>query len=68
MQSIQDQPQSNINKTRRSFLKQATAIAGLAAFMPRLSLGNSANGRLQHASIGVGGMGWSDLNSILNGG
>jgi len=54
--------------SRRSFLKQGAAAVGFAAFMPGLSLGNSANGRLQHASIGVGGMGWSDLNSILNGG
>ncbi len=43
-------------------------IAGIATFVPGLSLANSPNSRLQHASIGVGGMGWSDLNSILNGG
>src|SRR3972149_5561639 len=68
MQSMEHQSHSSSDPTRRSFLKQTAAIAGLAAFMPRLSLGNSANSRLQHASIGVGGMGWSDLNSILNGG
>lgn len=68
MQPIQEQSANNINPTRRSFLKQTAAVASLAAFMPRLSAGNSANSRLQHASIGVGGMGWSDLNSILNGG
>ena len=62
------QNQTNANLTRRSFLKRSAAVAGLATFMPGLSLTDSANARLQHASIGVGGMGWSDLNSILNGG
>jgi len=68
MQHISDQANTNSNLTRRSFLRQSAAIAGIGTFLPGLSLGNSANSRLQHASIGVGGMGWSDLNSILNGG
>lgn len=67
MHSTSNQP-TNSNLTRRSFVKQTAAIAGLATFVPGLSLANSPSSRLQHASIGVGGMGWSDLNSILNGG
>src|SRR5210317_1185450 len=62
-----DKEQSMTRTTRRSFLKKSSAI-GIAAFMPSLSLANPANSKLQHASIGVGGMGFSDLNSILNGG
>ena len=54
--------------SRRSFLRQSVAVGALPAFMPGLSRANSPNARLQHASIGVGGMGSSDLNSILNGG
>jgi len=68
MHSISNQANTNSNLTRRSFLKQTAAIAGIATFVPGLSLANSPNSKLQHASIGVGGMGWSDLNSILNGG
>ena len=53
--------------TRRQFLK-TTAAAGLSLplIIPRLNLAQSANGKLSHASIGVGGMGWSDINSIAN--
>lgn len=52
--------------TRRAFLKHMAA-GGLAVpfFSPRLTLANPANGKLNHASIGVGGMGGSDLNSFL---
>jgi hypothetical protein len=53
------------NITRRRFIKQvaSTGIA-LPMLLPRLSLAQSPNSKLHHASIGVGGMGWSDLNSI----
>ncbi len=53
--------------TRRQFLK-TTAAAGLSLplIFARLNLAQSANGKLSHASIGVGGMGWSDINSIAN--
>ncbi|MHC4745498.1 MAG: Gfo/Idh/MocA family protein, partial [Planctomycetota bacterium] len=56
---------TNANTTRRSFLKKTAAFA---TFLPGLSLADSPNSRLQHASIGVGGMGNSDLNAILRGG
>jgi len=51
--------------TRRTFLAQISA-AGLAApfIFPRLSLAKPASGKLQHAAIGVGGQGASDLENI----
>jgi predicted dehydrogenase len=55
--------------TRRTFLKQAAA-AGVAVplILPRLSLASPPSSRLQHAAIGVGGQGKSDLESIFNSG
>ena len=52
--------------TRRRFL-QTTAAAGLASpFILRSSLrAASPNSKLNHACIGVGGMGWADLNEFL---
>src|SRR5690349_21812786 len=57
--------------SRRRFL-QAVAVSGLSApFLiscastqadPRVT---SPNGKLNHASIGVGGMGWNDLQNFL---
>jgi len=65
MQQVSDSENTRGNLTRRSFLRQTAAFATL---LPGLSLADSPNSRLQHASIGVGGMGNSDLNSILRGG
>jgi hypothetical protein len=57
--------------SRRQFLRTAT-VAGVAApFF--VSCGSTlprpkpvfANGKLNHACIGVGGMGWSDLQNFL---
>jgi predicted dehydrogenase len=45
--------------SRRSFL--TTASAGLATFAIRRTA-FAANSKVQHACIGVGGMGWNDLN------
>lgn len=52
--------------SRRSFLKHVSA-AGLAMplILPRLSLAAPPSGRLQHAAIGVGGQGASDLENIF---
>lgn len=54
--------------SRRNFLQAsaAAASAGLAApFVLRSSLrAASPNGKLQHACIGVDGMGWSDLQNF----
>ncbi|NLH16639.1 MAG: Gfo/Idh/MocA family oxidoreductase [Phycisphaerae bacterium] len=55
------------NVSRRGFLQGSLAL-GSTLFLPKLSLAKSANGKLQHACIGVGGMGFSDLQSILAGG
>jgi len=53
------------NITRRRFIKQvATTGLALPLLLPRLSLAQSPNGKLRHACVGVGGMGWADLNSI----
>jgi hypothetical protein len=53
--------------SRRRFL-QASALAGLAApaFSSRAQSGVSPNGKLNHACIGVGGMGWNDLHCFLS--
>lgn len=52
--------------TRRQFLRTA-ALAGAAAplVLPGGLRGAPANSKLHHACIGVGGMGWNDLNSFL---
>ena len=51
--------------SRRHFL-QATALASLAApfVLPSGLRAAAPNSRLNHASIGVGGMGWNDLNTL----
>jgi predicted dehydrogenase len=53
--------------SRRAFIKQAAA-AGVAAplILPRLSLAAPPSSRLQHAAIGVGGQGASDLGQIFS--
>ncbi|MEW6073824.1 MAG: Gfo/Idh/MocA family oxidoreductase [Planctomycetota bacterium] len=52
--------------SRRELLG-GTAIAGFATVaLPRGSWRRSPNGKLQHAAIGVGGMGWADLNQIAS--
>ena len=52
--------------SRRRFL-QTTALAGLAApfVLPSGLRAAAPNGKLNHACIGVGGMGWNDLNTFL---
>jgi predicted dehydrogenase len=55
----------SLSVSRRRFL-QSTATAGFAApFLLRSSLrAVSPNGKLSHACIGVGGMGWVDLQNF----
>ncbi len=57
------------NWTRRRFL-QAAGLAALASpFWTPRALGQGAvspNSKLQHACIGVGGMGWGDLHNFLS--
>jgi predicted dehydrogenase len=52
--------------SRRQFL-QTTVAASLAAptILTSSLRANSINGRLSHACIGVGGMGWNDLDNFL---
>jgi predicted dehydrogenase len=55
--------------TRRGFLKRVAAV-GVAAplIVPRLSFASPPSSRLQHAAIGVGGQGVSDLGNIHSSG
>lgn len=57
---------SSLPISRRHFVR-ATALAGMAApfILPSgLRAAASANSKLNHAAIGVGGMGWNDLNTL----
>lgn len=56
-----------MQSTRRTFLL-STAAAGLTAgfYDPRLVRGQSPNGQLQHACIGVGGQGGIDRHQVLS--
>ena len=62
---VSAQPTS-LSLTRRRFLR-TTALAGFAApFILPSGLRAAAPGsKLNHACIGVGGMGWNDLNTFL---
>lgn len=52
--------------SRRHFLKTATAVSLAAPFvLEGLARGASPGGKLNHACIGVGGMGWGDLQNFL---
>ncbi|MCC6697575.1 MAG: Gfo/Idh/MocA family oxidoreductase [Candidatus Hydrogenedentes bacterium] len=53
--------------SRRSFLKRASAASiAVPLILPRLSLASPPSSRLQHAAIGVGGQGASDLGNIFS--
>ena len=52
--------------SRRSFLHRVTAAGLVAPACPRLLSGASDDQRLRHAAVGVGGMGLSDLRSIIS--
>lgn len=60
-------PSSTTQFTRRRFL-QTAALAGFAApfVLPSGLRAASPNSKLNHACIGVGGMGWNDLNSFVS--
>ena len=59
----------NNNQTRisrRRFLRASAASAAIAPFfMGTFARGVSPNEKMNHACIGVGGMGWGDLNNFL---
>lgn len=53
------------SQSRRKFIQTAVTAAVTAPFIIRCSSGNSGPKTvLNHACIGVGGMGWSDLNKF----
>ena len=49
---------------RREFLKQSIGAGLCVGGAARSVLGKSANGKIQHAAIGVGGQGWSNIRLI----
>ena len=52
---------------RRRFLRTTSLAAGSGALgFPSICRAASPNGKVTHAAIGVGGMGWADLNGILS--
>jgi predicted dehydrogenase len=60
-------PTPPIPTTRRAFLKQTAAAAGVAAVgFPAVLRAVSPNSKLQVASIGVDGQGYNDLHSIAS--
>ena len=60
-------PASDSSKTTRRTLLKTTTAAGIMAF-PLARIGRSAkpNSKVQHAAIGVGGMGWGDVNQFAS--
>ncbi|MBN2307492.1 MAG: Gfo/Idh/MocA family oxidoreductase [Candidatus Hydrogenedentes bacterium] len=54
--------------SRRKFIKQVAAGVAGPLILPRLSLASPPSSRLQHAVIGVGGKGRSDLAGIYGSG
>ncbi len=59
------QPSSPTPTTRRTFLKQTAAAAGVAAVgFPAVLSAASPNSKVQVVSIGVDGQGYSDLHNV----
>ncbi|HUF61582.1 MAG TPA: Gfo/Idh/MocA family oxidoreductase [Verrucomicrobiales bacterium] len=50
---------------RRRFLRGGAAAATSPLWFPAVLRSESPNAQLQHACIGVGGMGWGDLQNFL---
>ena len=49
---------------RRRFLKRSLSAGLGATILPGVVSAKSSNGKIQHAAIGVGGMGWGDVQQI----
>ena len=49
---------------RRRFLERSLSTSLGAAVLPAVVSAKSPNAKIQHASIGVGGMGWGDIQQI----
>ena len=56
---------SSFSAGRRHLIKGLGAVAAVPFAIPAFTRA-APNGKLQHASIGVGGMGGVDLKNILN--
>lgn len=54
----------SLQTTRREFLKRGLGASLGAVAFPAMISANSPSGKVQHASIGVGGMGWGDIQQI----
>ena len=55
----------SFSQSRRKFIQTSAAAVIAAPFLMRCSSGGkSPNSKLNHACIGVGGMGWGDLNKF----
>lgn len=57
-----------MNTSRRNFIRSASTLvagAGLAASLPSTLRATSPSDRINIAAIGINGMGWSDLTSML---
>jgi len=54
----------SLQTNRREFLKRSLGTSFGTIFFPRVLSARSANGKIQHAAIGVGGMGWADIQQI----
>ena len=52
--------------SRRTFMKTAALASAAPLILPRLSFANTANGKLQHAGIGVNAQGAHDLGNIAS--
>jgi len=49
---------------RRRFLKRSLSAGLGTTILPGVVWAKSSNGKIQHAAIGVGGMGWGDVQQI----
>ena len=54
----------NLQTSRREFLKVSLSTGLVGVALPKTALTKSSNERIQHGSIGVGGMGWGDIQQI----
>jgi predicted dehydrogenase len=63
--SLSASPTVRATLTRRDFLRASTVAAAAVPFLLPAGLrAASPNGKLSHACIGVGGMGWGDLQNF----
>jgi predicted dehydrogenase len=55
-----------LQSNRREFLKRSLSTGLSTLALPGVLTANSPNSRIQHAAIGVGGMGWGDVQQIAS--